>query len=141
MNLKDLCNYSTKQTELYDTPYDHHEHLFFDNLSVKGWDSEESEYDYEAPDAHQKPDNKTFNERASSDTVDKTPGKNKNSSEAPYELQSYVDPISMDELLDIVRQEISERGVEAVVEDCAYHWFLGKTSKFVWTYFIAYYRS
>ena len=108
LNLREYCNFSSKQTDLYDTPFDHFidEHSLFKDMD----DLEED-----------KPQNFGFFTKASQLVNERT------TTEQIPEIEPEVSTeMSIQELERLVQEEIQIKGIESVVADCANHCFLGK---------------
>lgn len=146
MSLKDICNFSTKQTELYDTPFGHHEHDLFDKLSssheledkyfeddqdsVEKFSTKNNEFENRHIDESLSFESEViapedFKKGTFTHAIKSNEKREENAKQQIKLSKSTVDSLSMDELLVIVRQEIEDRGIDVVVEECAYHSFLG----------------
>lgn len=146
MSLKDICNFSTKQTELYDTPFGYQDRELFDKISespcledrffdespqaMERFSIVDSDFQIDEIDQASNCEKQDLQvENANTGTFTHAllnSEKKAEKEEVQIKLaHSHVEPISMEELLMIVQDEISERGIDAVVEDCANHTFFG----------------
>lgn len=125
MNLENFeANYSTRQTDLFDTPVHIEDHCL-DGFSVKCLDSED-DFGLELVGIPLEAKARSAPVIACKEKSRFTESVKHQTGEKPNPDITVLDSFSLDGLLKVVRAEMDSRGVETVVEECANHCFLGR---------------